>query len=162
AVPTTEVLVLSKDAGVGEDITDALRWQAWPAGGVENGVITRGTAPDAIEKMKGSVARVALYSGEPLRRSKLIGAGPSFMSSVLPSGLRAVATSISADTSAGGFILPNDYVDVIMTRRAPQATGTNGFVTETILSNIRVLAIDQTIQEDEKGRKVKVGETATL
>jgi pilus assembly protein CpaB len=162
AVPTTEVLVLSKDVGVGEEVTNALRWQAWPAGGVDEGFITRQKAPDAIDKMKGSVARVALYTGEPLRRSKLIGAGQSFMSSLLPAGKVAVATQIAADTSAGGFILPNDYVDVIMTRRAPQATGTNGFVTETILSNIRVLAIDQTIQEDEQGRKVKVGETATL
>ena len=84
------------------------------------------------------------------------------MSSILPSGYRAVATQIAADTSAGGFILPNDYVDVIMTRRSDTATTTGGFVTETILKNIRVLAIDQAIQEDEEGRRVKVGETATL
>ena len=115
----------------------------------------------------GSVARVAMYSGEPLRRSKLIGQGQSFMSSILPSGTRAVATSIAADTSAGGFILPNDFVDVIMTRRADAAaaaggTSGSGFVTETILKNIRVLAIDQTIQEDEDGKKTRVGQTATL
>jgi len=73
-----------------------------------------------------------------------------------------VATQIAADTSAGGFILPNDYVDVIMTRRAPGAGGGEGYVTETILRNIRVLAIDQAIQEDEEGRKVRVGDTATL
>jgi pilus assembly protein CpaB len=48
-----------------------------------------------------------------------------------------------------------------MTRRA-ESGGAQGFVTETILKNIRVLAIDQTITEDEEGRKVKVGETATL
>jgi pilus assembly protein CpaB len=81
------------------------------------------------------------------------------MSSILPSGKRAVATRIAADTSAGGFILPNDYVDVIMTRRR---TGGEGYDTETILKNIRVLAIDQAIQEDEEGRKVRVGDTATL
>ena len=94
----------------------------------------------------------------PLRRSKLIGEGQSFMSSILPTGMRAVATQIAADTSAGGFILPNDYVDVIMTRRASKTGGAgDGFITETILKNIRVLAIDQTIQEDDKGQKVKVG-----
>ena len=104
-----------------------------------------------------------MYAGEPLRRSKLIGEGQSFMSSILPSGMRAVATQIAADTSAGGFILPNDYVDVIMTRRSRHGTpAASGFITETILKNIRVLAIDQTIQEDEEGKKVKVGETATL
>ena len=126
--------------------------------------ITRDADADAIEKLKGSIARVPLYAGEPLRRSKLIGEGQSFMSSILPSGKRAIATQISADTSAGGFILPNDYVDVIMTRRAAagRRSGGDGFITETILKNIRVLAIDQTIQEDEEGKKVKVGETATL
>jgi pilus assembly protein CpaB len=84
------------------------------------------------------------------------------MSSILPSGKRAIATQIAADTSAGGFILPNDYVDVIMTRRSQTGSGPEGFITETILKNIRVLAIDQAIQEDEDGRKVKVGQTATL
>jgi pilus assembly protein CpaB len=83
------------------------------------------------------------------------------MSAILPSGKRAVATQISADTSAGGFILPNDFVDVIMTRRAENGS-TQGFVTETILKNIRVLAIDQMIEENEEGKRVKVGETATL
>lgn len=84
------------------------------------------------------------------------------MSSILPSGRRAIATQITADTSAGGFILPNDYVDVIMSRRAENASAGEGYITETILKNIRVLAIDQTIQEDEEGKKVKVGQTATL
>ena len=100
--------------------------------------------------------------GEPIRRSKLIGKDQSFMSSILPAGKRAVGVEIKADTSAGGFILPNDFVDVIMTRRAQNSTGVETFVTETILENIRVLAIDQTIREDEEGRKVKVGQTATL
>jgi pilus assembly protein CpaB len=77
------------------------------------------------------------------------------MSSILPSGSRAVATQIAADTSAGGFILPNDFVDVIMTRRKPRkaAPSGEGFITETILKNIKVLAIDQAIQEDEDGRR---------
>jgi pilus assembly protein CpaB len=115
-----------------------------------------------VEKLKGSIARLAMYGGEPLRRSKLVGEGQSFMSSILPSGSRAVATQIAADTSAGGFILPNDFVDVIMTRRSDTAGAGSGFITETILQNIKVLAIDQAIQEDEEGRRVKVGETATL
>ena len=74
----------------------------------------------------------------------------------------AVLATIAADTSAGGFILPNDFVDVIMTRRADPAAGGSGFSTETILQNSRVLAIDQTIQEDEEGKKTRVGQTATL
>ncbi|MBL8578013.1 MAG: Flp pilus assembly protein CpaB [Mesorhizobium sp.] len=162
AIDLTDVLVLSADVPMGAALESALEWQAWPADGLNENFITRNGEPEALDKFKGSIARVAMYSGEPLRKSKLVGEGQSFMSSILPTGRRAVATQIAADTSAGGFILPNDYVDVIMTRRSDTATATGGFVTETILENIRVLAIDQAIQEDEEGRRVKVGQTATL
>ncbi|MHA6644182.1 Flp pilus assembly protein CpaB [Mesorhizobium sp. A623] len=161
SIALKDVLVLSGDVPIGDPVGANLGWQAWPADGLNENFITRDAEPDAVEKLKGSVARMAMFAGEPLRRSKLIPEGQSFMSSMLPAGSRAVATSIAADTSAGGFILPNDHVDVIMTRRA-DATGSTGFTTETILQNIRVLAIDQTIQEDEEGKKTRVGQTATL
>jgi pilus assembly protein CpaB len=162
SIETTEVLVLSGDVPMGAPVGDQLSWQAWPSNAVTEHFITRAAEPDAMDKLKGSIARLAMYGGEPLRRSKLVGEGQSFMSSILPSGSRAVATQIAADTSAGGFILPNDFVDVIMTRRSDTAGAGSGFITETILQNIKVLAIDQAIQEDEEGRRVKVGETATL
>ena len=162
AIALSEVLVLDGDVPMGEPLGDRLKWQSWPADAMSDGFITHEAEPGALEELKNSVSRVALYAGEPVRRNKLIGDGQSFMSSILPTGMRAIATQISADTSAGGFILPNDYVDVIMTRRNAQASGGEGFITETILKNIRVLAIDQTIQEDEEGKQVKVGETATL
>lgn len=163
AVSLTEVLVLDGDVAMGAVIGDHLAWQPWPSAGVTDAFITRSQDPNALEELRNAIARVPMYAGEPLRRAKLIGEGQSFMSSILPAGKRAVATQIAADTSAGGFILPNDYVDVIMTRRSQnQATGAEGFVTETVLKNIRVLAIDQAIQEDEEGRRVRVGDTATL
>lgn len=162
SIALQDVLVLSGDVPMGSPVGTNIGWQAWPADGINENFITRSAEPDAVEKLKGSVARMAMYSGEPLRRSKLIAEGQTFMSSMLPSGSRAVATSIAADTSAGGFILPNDFVDVIMTRRADATSGGSGFTTETILKNIRVLAIDQTIQEDEEGKKTRVGQTATL
>ena len=162
ALALTEVLVLSGDVPMGAPVDGQIRWQAWPTDAVGENFITRDGEADAMDKLTGSIARIAMFKGEPLRRSKLIGDGQSFMSSILPSGKRAVATQIAADTSAGGFILPNDHVDVIMTRRSQTAGGGEGFITETILKNIRVLAIDQAIQEDEEGRKVRVGDTATL
>lgn len=162
AIALEDVLVLSGDVAMGSPLENSIKWEAWPADGVNPNFITRAADPEAVEKLKSSVARVAMYAGEPVRRSKLIGEGQSFMSSILPSGSRAVATAIAADTSAGGFILPNDYVDVIMTKKADPTNGGGGFTTETILKNIRVLAIDQTIQEDEQGKKTRVGQTATL
>ncbi len=162
AIALTEVLVLSGDVPMGAELGSQLSWQSWPSSNVYDYFIRRDSEPQAREELASAIARVPIYAGEPLRRSKLIGEGQSFMSSILPSGRRALATRISADTSAGGFILPNDYVDVIMTRRQTDSTGAEGYATETILQNIRVLAIDQAIQEDEEGRRVKVGETATL
>src|SRR3546814_2387032 len=80
------------------------------------------------------------------------------MSSLLPAGKRAVATAISVATGAGGFVLPNDRVDVIMVRKSDD----DRYLTENILTNVRVLAIDQQIQENQDGTKAVVGTTATL
>ena len=158
-----QVLIASADIAMGGEITAQVVWADWPASAIQEGFIKKSVEPNALEEITGSVVRSPILNGEPIRRAKLVGAGQSFMSSILPSGKLAVATQIAADTSAGGFILPNDFVDVIMTRRfAPANEQPEKFTTETVLKNIRVLAIDQTIQEDEEGRRVKVGETATL
>lgn len=161
-IKLTEVLVTEKDLPMGTSVNDALGWQKWPEDGVSETFIVKSSRPNAIEELKGSVARQSFFAGEPVRDAKLIKTDRGFMSAILPEGKRALAIQISADTSAGGFILPNDHVDVIMTRRRPNATPESGdFETETILSNLRVLAIDQTIEE-QNGAKVVVGSTATL
>ncbi|TIT42466.1 MAG: Flp pilus assembly protein CpaB, partial [Mesorhizobium sp.] len=98
AIALQDVLVLSGDVAMGSPLENNISWESWPADGINANFITRAAEPDAVDKLKGSVARVAMYTGEPLRRSKLIGEGQSFMSSILPSGMRAVATAISADT----------------------------------------------------------------
>jgi pilus assembly protein CpaB len=160
-----EVLVATENLGVGAELTSQMRWQSWPKEAISDGYITRSSEPDAINQLNGATVRLQLFPGEPIRKVKLIGPGQSFLSSILPPGMRAVATQINAESSAGGFILPNDFVDVIMTRRKPDnasSTSIAPFTTETVLQNVRVLAIDQTIQEDEQGRKVMVGQTATL
>src|SRR6202012_2219726 len=101
----------------------------------------------------------------PIREVKLVKAnGSGFMAAVLPGGMRAVSTEISPETGAGGFILPNDRVDVTLTRheKKPDRTGSTGVVaSEIVLSNIRVLAIDQAPREKD-GQNSVVGKTATL
>ena len=161
-IEVDQVLVAGEEIPVGGVLDAQLRWQDWPKSGLSEGFITISVKPNAIEELKGSVARVVILPGEPIRDAKLVGKDQSLMSSILPSGKRAIAVEISADTAAGGFILPNDYVDVIMTRKAVNSGNGDSYITETILQNIRVLAIDQAIREDEEGRKVKVGQTATL
>ncbi len=86
------------------------------------------------------------------------------MAAILPSGMRAVSTDVTPETSAAGFILPNDHVDVILSRRdreAEKAAGVEVHTSETILSNVRVLAIDQTVEE-KGGQRTVIGKTATL
>jgi len=143
-----------------------VQWQAWPAGTATGNFIRRTDRPTAIEDLAGNIARVPFVAGEPIREAKLVNAkGSGFMAAILPSGMRAVSTQISPETGAGGFILPNDRVDVILTRRdrdAEKSTGSEVQTSETVLSNIRVLAIDQSVEEKSGGQKVVVGKTATL
>jgi pilus assembly protein CpaB len=78
--------------------------------------------------------------------------------------MRAISLDVAPDTGAGGFILPNDHVDVLLTRRdkaAEKVTGIEKYTSETILKNVRVLAVDQAVEEKD-GTKVVVGKTATI
>ncbi|MCR9137126.1 MAG: Flp pilus assembly protein CpaB [Alphaproteobacteria bacterium] len=158
-VTTDRVLVASSSLPIGSRLNeDNLDWQEWPENAVADGFITRSTRPDAVEELTGSIVRLPVFEGEPIRSEKVVDSNTRIMSSILPSGKRAVSTEITVETGAGGFILPNDRVDVIMVRTSEDSS----FLTETILSNIRVLAIDQRIQEDDEGNKTAVGSTATL
>lgn len=165
---TTDVLVAKSDIALGQVVKpEDMRWQAWPAASASASFIRRSDRADAVTQLTGSIARSPLLAGEPVRDTKLVkGNGSGFMAAILPSGMRAISTEISPETGAGGFILPNDRVDVLLSRRQknPDANGGAGQDTvssETILSDIRVLAIDQTIAEKD-GQKVVVGKTATL
>ena len=118
-----------------------------------------------MTQIAGSIARYPFIAGEPIRELKLVKAnGSGFMAAVLPGGMRAVSTEISPETGAGGFILPNDRVDVILSRHEKNPDRTNStdvIVSEIVLSNIRVLAIDQAPREKD-GQNSVVGKTATL
>lgn len=167
-IKMTEVLIASVDLPVGSQVTpDQIRWQAWPVAAVSDLMITRDRMPNGVDETAGSISRAPSIAGEPIRRDKMIkGANGGFMSAVLPSGKRAVAINIvsSGARSAGGFILPNDRVDIMRTGRDDDATRARqgeAFITETILQNIRVLAIGQNVQE-RNGEKVVIGEHATL
>lgn len=171
--PMEQVLVATKDIPVGSRIAaESVEWKDWPSSGISERFIANPQGEDAgpkVEPLIGAIARATIYQGEPITEAKLIKSDRGFMSAILPTGMRAVAVRIAADTSAGGFILPNDRVDVIMTRRAPETVaGGAEFLTETILNNVRVLAIDQTIENvpaegsTDTGGQTVVGQTATL
>jgi pilus assembly protein CpaB len=164
-VDTVDVLVARSDIPMGQAMAPGdVQWQAWPASASSGNFIRKNTRPQAVEDLAGMIARVPFVAGEPIREAKLVNAkGSGFMAAILPTGMRAVSTQISPENGAGGFILPNDHVDVILTRRDANADKSAGDArtSETVLTNIRVLAIDQTVEE-KGGQKVVVGKTATL
>jgi pilus assembly protein CpaB len=166
-IETVDVLIAGGDIGLGSTVSSQdLRWQSWPAESAGSQFIRRNDNPDAINQLAGSITRQSFSNGEPIREAKLIKAkGSGYMAAILPKGKRAIAIDITPDTSAAGFILPNDHVDVILARRdakeTDKAAGADPHTGEIILSNIRVLAIDQTV-EDKNGQRVVVGKTATL
>ncbi len=165
-VATVEVLVAKSDIGIGERISpQEVTWQAWPESAKNGNFIRRAQHPGAIEGVSGSIARAPFVAGEPIRDAKLVHSnGSGYMAAILPKGMRAVSIGISPESGASGFILPNDRVDVVLTRRdreAEKQTGTETYTSRTILGDVRVLAIDQNLTE-KNGKKVVTGKTATL
>ncbi len=165
-VATVDVLVAKSDIPVGKKIAPGdVAWQAWPADAKTGNFIRRNQHPNAIEGLTGWIVRAPFVGGEPIRRQKLVQAeGSGYMAAILPSGMRAISISVSPQSGAAGFILPNDHVDIVLTsrdRQAEKSTGTETYTSRTILSDVRVLAIDQNVAEKE-GKKVVIGKTATL
>ena len=147
---TIDVLVAKSNIGMGQTLSASeVEWQPWPMEAATGNFIRKTDRPAAIENLSGQIARYPFVAGEPIREAKLVNSkGSGFMAAILPPGMRAVSTQISPETSAGGFFLPNDHVDVTLTRRdreAEKATGVESFTSEVVLRNIRVLAIDQIV-----------------
>jgi len=163
---TVEVLVAKNDLSRGNVIGNQdVGWQTWPAAAANPSFVKQAERPNAINDFVGAIVRVSMVAGDPVRDPFVVMAkGSGFLAAVLPQGMRAVAIDISPENGAGGFILPNDNVDVVLTRRdkaAEKATGVEKFTSDTILRNVRVLAVDQAVEEKD-GTKNVLGKTATL
>lgn len=161
-IETTKILVAQKRLNRGDVLKAGdFDWVEWPANSVTQRHIRQLENPDAVQEYVGTTVRLLMEEGDPAHTSKIVKQGEGFMASVLEKGKRAVSTSVSPGTAAGGFILPDDRVDVMMTRSVGDESGTQTFNTEPVLRNVRVLAIDQEIQEKD-GQPVVIGKTATL
>ncbi len=139
--PATQILVAKTAIGPGQRLAaDALQWQDWPEATLRSDYIDIATSPAAMTDMANSVARGEFFPGEPIRAAKVTEAGHGFLSSILDSGKRGVSVTVSAESASGGFIVPTDRVDVVLTRQ----TGASQ-ISETILSNVQVLAINNNL-----------------
>lgn len=175
-VAKVEVLVASRDLGIGSDIKpDSVRWQEWPKSSVFPGALVREGDQEAGTVLKDARLARDVSKGEPVLKSALLGQSKgNFVAASLEPGIRAVAIEVSAASMVGGFLGPGDHVDVILTyketvKSADKDPGTTAMLelnldklaTETILQNVKVLAVDQTAKRPEDD-KVKVGKTVTL
>lgn len=162
-VDQVKVLVAATDLPLGHQLSpEDLNWVSWPERTVTPDYYTEEAQRDALAELTGSVVRSPLYRGEPLMPQKVVGRGETgVMAALLDPGLRAVSVEIAPETASAGFILPDDRVDVILTRRVPDPDGQDRTVTRTILENARILAIDQTLSAAEEDPSM-LGSIATL
>lgn len=175
-IPVTKVLVAARKIEIGTKLTEAdLRWQEFPDPSVAPVYLTQTANPDAIKETAGGIARAEIFPDSPITPGKIVNAGGGgFMSAILEGGMRAMSVVVSPETGAGGFILPGDRVDVILSYKGQVEDETGNsreqVVSEIILENIRTLAIDQTVNDPAAGESKSsaeqtssvIGKTATL
>lgn len=163
---TLEVLVANTNIPYASEVTASqLKWSPFPLASIKPFHITRDKNTKALEMIAGMYAKTNIYAGDPIIEDKLSPKGNWGLSSILPSGFRAVAVRISADNTAGGFIRPGHRVDVMST--VVTARGQDRVAeTRILLRNVLVLAVDQVMELDKQSGNNKnaasVGKTATL
>ncbi len=160
-IAMSEVLVANSNLTPGQALAvDQVRWEKWPTSTVDPSFITHESVSSEEEAVKGTVVRAMILPGQPITKTSIVhGDASGFMAATLGEGMRAISIPISVDSGAGGFILPNDRVDIILTRK-PDGSNSRGYA-KTILSSLRVLAVDQTYRQEKDTRTV-VGKTATV
>lgn len=170
---STEVLVANKKLLTGEKLkAEDVHWQAWPDNAQYKGIIKKSEQPAGGKlAVYGTPLRRNIEAGEPVTMQALIPdvkGGGNFLAASIEPGMRAMALAVKPQTIAGGFITPGDYVDVVLTYATKISTEeqkyagslVQKFASQTILSNVRVLAVDQSAKEDV--REAKIGKTVTL
>lgn len=155
----TEVLVAVKPLPIGTIVTaEHFAFRPWPKDMVEKAYFLKSETDPAT--LVGKVVRHTVTAGQPVTQGALVGPGESgFLAAALGPGMRAVTVHISDTSSVGGFIFPGDRVDLLLTQEVP-GEGTALRVAETVMRNLRVLAIDQ--NADTMSNQPKVGRTLTI
>jgi pilus assembly protein CpaB len=169
--PKALVLVAKQEVATGTFIKpELLTWQQWPEDGIRDGYLVKGKSTE--KDLEGAVVRTRLYAGEPITRDRVVQPGEQgFLAAVLEPGKRAVAVPVDATRGVGGFVFPGDLVDVILTikttvditveaNQGERKEKETRYFGETLLTNVRVLGIDQTV--DNTDGMAKVAKTATL
>lgn len=160
--PTPMVLVAKGNLPTGQFIRpDSVRWQAWPEDGIAPNYIVEGQ--HKLEEYVGAVVRTGMNDGEPLTDTRVVRPGDrGFMAAVLTPGDRAVTVPVTVSSGLAGFLFPGDRVDILLTFtiQGTAESKQEHRATETVLTDVRVLAVDQ--RADDQNKEVVVAKTATL
>lgn len=165
-VAKTDVLVANRNLQVGETLSQAdMIWVSFPEDLILGQQITKELQPDAPSELNGHIVRIPIFEQEAILAQKLVARGETgIMAALVSPGMRAVAIEISAESASGGFILPEDRVDVILTHEV-EVPSADGIIDEiqslVLLGNVRVLAIDQGIAVSTEN-PTSLGSTATI
>ncbi len=173
SAPSTQILVANKKLSVGQKVKpEDVRWQAWPDAALFKGVFKKSDQKDEADlAVYKSPLRRNVEAGEPLTSQAIIPDGRdtnNFLAASIAPGMRAVAVAVKPDSSVGGFLSPGDYVDVIMSY-SPRMEGdmreyageiVQRYASQTVLTNVKVLAVDQDSKDQE--RPAKVAKTVTI
>jgi len=158
----SRVLVAQGDLAAGQFIRpENLRWQPWPADGIAQSYTLESKAK--IEDFIGAVVRIGVNDGEPITEGRLVRPGDrGFMAAVLTPGYRAVTVTVTVSSGLAGFVFPGDRVDLLLTMALNEEAGAKRqrHASETLLTDLRVLAVDQ--RADDQSKEVVVAKTATL
>lgn len=159
-----QILVATRALPVGTIIeADSFRFQPWPEELIENAYYLK--EGEGTIDLTGTVVRAPITAGQPVTKGSLVKPGDrGFLAAALGPGMRAVTVPVSAQSGVAGFVFPGDRVDLVLTQTVDGQGGPALKASETIIRNVRVLAVDQsTVSEDEEGNKqVKVSATVTL
>jgi pilus assembly protein CpaB len=149
AAPVERVLVAARPMSAGMLLrSEDVRWSDWPLGRTPEGALIEGRTKD--DAYRGSVTRRAFAAGEPILIGQIVAPGErGFLAAVLSPGTRAVSVAVDAVSATGGLIWPGDHVDLILTQNfdSEQGRSARKAVGETVLSDLRVIAIDQMLGE---------------
>src|SRR5947207_8666569 len=161
--PAKSVLVARSDIKRGQILKpEDMSWQVWPEGAVDKSYVVLGTRTP--ESFVGWIARNPVAGGEPVTEAKIIAPGNrGFLAAVMRPGMRAISVPVTITSGISGFIFPGDQVDLMITHGIPVAPGGSPYehkAAETVMHDVRVIAIDQRLES--KAGEAVVAHTATL
>lgn len=174
--PKVSILVAAKDLRLGVELQEGdMEWQEWPENTVFSAAIRKKDDQKPLEALEGRLAR-GVAKGEPMVKSAMLAQSKgNFVAASLEAGMRAIAIDVDASSMVAGFVEPGDFVDIILTYKESIKSDDDDprvqemiemnidkLATETILQNVKILAVDQRAEPPQGEEKIKVGKTVTV